>query len=682
MAGWLARVDTLAGDGAPGFRDGLRGEARFSDPFGVAVDARGSVYVADAGDNNRIRKITPEGLVTTFAGGAAEGFIDGAGATAAFHTPSALAIDRRGNLYVADTGNNAVRQITPEGVVTTLAGDGGAGDRDGPARAAQFNAPLGVAVDVHGNVYVADTYNDRIRQITADGREVRTVAGGSAPGYQDGPAAAALFDTPCAIAVSLAGEIFVADTENNSLRKIGLDGQVTSPPLIPAGGGGDTFELSGPIGLAITHDNYLYVTESGGAARTWQIAPDARARVIAGVGRGFADGEGLQTARFNRPVGIAVDRRGVLYVADAANYLVRRLAPAADEPENAAAASAVAGGTFVPRLTAETLGVSSLLWPVEPQDRWHEVTGTVGEVRGSYDGESRHHFHSGVDVQAVDGAIVRAIRDEKVASPVPNWGLGDLNEGMSVGAVTYIHMRVGRSAKGEVLDAARFTFLRDDQGEVTRLRVKRGTRFRVGDAVGTINRMYHVHLNLGPWGAEINPLALPLVDFSDGVAPVIERDGIQLFNAAGDRLKDKLGNQLIVPRGRIRIVVDAYDQVDKNLARRRLGLYRLGYQLLNSDLSPAPGYEQPRVTIEFDRLPPDREAVKIAYADASGITVYGSAATRFLYEVTNTVRGGQAEAGVWSASELPAGDYILRILAADYAGNEATVGRDLLIIVK
>ncbi|MEJ7619172.1 MAG: hypothetical protein WKF30_19855, partial [Pyrinomonadaceae bacterium] len=165
-------------------------------------------------------------------------------------------------------------------------------------------------------------------------------------------------------------------------------------------------------------------------------------------------------------------------------------------------------------------------------------------------------------------------------------------------------------------------------------------------------------------------------------APVIERDGIQLFNAAGDRLTAKLGKRLIVPRGPTRIVVDAYDQVDKNLARRRLGLYRLGYQLLNSDLSPAPGYDEARVTIEFDRLPPDQAAVKIAYADASGITVYGSAATRFLYEVTNTVRGGRAEVGVWSARELTAGDYVLRILAADYAGNEATEGRDLPITVK
>ena len=129
-------------------------------------------------------------------------------------------------------------------------------------------------------------------------------------------------------------------------------------------------------------------------------------------------------------------------------------------------------------------------------------------------------------------------------------------------------------------------------------------------------------------------------------------------------------------------MVDAYDQVDGNQARRRLGLYKLGYQLLRPDGSPAPGFEEPRVTLEFDRMPPHQEAVKIAYADESGITVYGSKTTRFLYEATNIVRHGRAARSVWNASELPAGDYTLRILAADYHGNEATAGRDVEIRIE
>jgi hypothetical protein len=131
-----------------------------------------------------------------------------------------------------------------------------------------------------------------------------------------------------------------------------------------------------------------------------------------------------------------------------------------------------------------------------------------------------------------------------------------------------------------------------------------------------------------------------------------------------------------------RVVVDAFDQVDGNAARRRLGLYRLGFQLLRADGSPAPGFAEPRVQIEFDRLPTARDAVKIAYADKSGITVYGSDATHFFYELTNNVLHGRASAGAWDSSELPAGDYTLRIFAADLAGNVAQENRDLAVTVE
>src|SRR5207253_10547137 len=163
-----------------------------------------------------------------------------------------------------------------------------------------------------------------------------------------------------------------------------------------------------------------------------------------------------------------------------------------------------------------------------------------------------------------------------------------------------------------------------------RMRVRRGTRFRVGDALGTINRMYHVHLNYGPSGAQANPLVLPFIGFSDTVAPRIERDGIRLFNQSNERLTAMRNNRLVV-HGDVSIVVEAYDQVDHNAARRRLGLYKLGYQILRSDATPAQGFDEARITIEFNRLPPERDAVRTAYADASGITVYGSSVTRFLY---------------------------------------------------
>ena len=190
VVGWRSTVTTYAGDGAPGTADGAaRTQARFADPFGVAVDREGNVYVADSGESNRVRKITPQEC-QTLAGGASEGYQDGAGASAAFDTPSGLAIDRGGNLYVADTGNNRIRKITPEGTVSTIAGDGVAGHADGVGVAARFNAPIGVAVDLNDNVYVADTYNDRIRRSRR--RAIDDARRRREPGYADAPACSAV----------------------------------------------------------------------------------------------------------------------------------------------------------------------------------------------------------------------------------------------------------------------------------------------------------------------------------------------------------------------------------------------------------------------------------------------------------------------------------------------------------
>src|SRR5690349_524503 len=202
---WRANVITVAGDGSP---------KTLADPFGIAVAEDGTVYFSDAGESNRVRKIATDGSVDVLAGGS-EGFADGTGQQASFSTPSGLAIDDDGNLYVADTGNNRIRKVTPQGVVTTLAGEGTAGYADGAAAQARFNGPIGVAVDRDGNVYVADTYNDRVRKISREG-QVTTFGAGDA------------FDTPCGVAVASDGSLFVADTGNNQLRKIGSDGNVTT----------------------------------------------------------------------------------------------------------------------------------------------------------------------------------------------------------------------------------------------------------------------------------------------------------------------------------------------------------------------------------------------------------------------------------------------------------------------
>ena len=663
---WTARVTPLAGDGGNGVVDGALAASRFSDPFGVALDLQGNVYVADGGDSNRIRRINADGVVSTFAGGR-EGFADGVREAAAFHTPSALALDRAGNLYVADTGNHAIRKVAPSGSVTTLAGDGQAGYQDGVGRAARFNGPVGLAVDKDGNVYVADTYNDRIRRIAPDGT-VTTLAGAGQPGNADGPAPAAGFDTPTAIVVDKKGTLFVADTGNDAVRRIDADGSVTTiakplendPQPI----------LRRPAGLALTGDGYLYVA-SGAGGRIVQIAPDGTSHALLDVDRPPEASYGSDgTVRLYAPRGIAVRRDGSLVVADGQALRLFSLA----EPKKGEAAPQV-------RSTVARYG-DSMPWPVGPQQEVHEVVGVMGEVRGSYDGESRHHFHAGLDIRADIGSRVLAVLPSKVSDPYPNWGFGALGEGMSLGPFSYIHMRVGRESNGKALDE-RFQLLPDARGKPERVRVRRGARFAVGEALGTINPMAHVHMDYYPGGAVVNPLTLPFVGLRDTIAPTIQ--GIALYDVAGKRIRPaRKGQPLRIERaqGEVNIVVDAYDQMDGNLARRRLGLYKLGYQVLHADGRPVAGFEAPLVTQVYDRLPREREAVKLVYADSSGITVYGSKTTRFAYAVSNTMQGGQALPGSWKVGNLAPGEYILRIYAADYAGQVATEGRDLPVTVE
>jgi hypothetical protein len=185
-----------------------------------------------------------------------------------------------------------------------------------------------------------------------------------------------------------------------------------------------------------------------------------------------------------------------------------------------------------------------------------------------------------------------------------------------------------------------------------------------------------------PGGVAVNALALPFTGLRDTVPPRIQ--SIALYDAGGQRLPRKKGQRLHVARtlGALTIVAAAYDQMDDNLARRRLGLYKLGYQLLRADGSPVAGFETPRITQVYNRLPREREAVKLLYAENSGITVYGSKATVFAYAVNNTLHDGVALPGTWNVDGLAPGDYVLRIYAADFAGQAALEGRDLPITVE
>lgn len=220
-------VSTTAGDGEAGYADGSVETARFNCPDGITVDSNGDLYVADTG-NNRIRKISIDaGEVTTVAGSGEAGSADGTGTDARFNVPANITVDSSGNLYVADEGNNVIRKITPEGEVTTFAGSGDATFRDGTGAEASFNAPHGIAVDMSDNIYVTDMGNNRVRKITTNA-EVTTIAGDGTAGFVNGVAESAQMDTPHGIGVDADGNVYFADENNNRIRKISTEGQVTT----------------------------------------------------------------------------------------------------------------------------------------------------------------------------------------------------------------------------------------------------------------------------------------------------------------------------------------------------------------------------------------------------------------------------------------------------------------------
>jgi sugar lactone lactonase YvrE len=324
---------TLAGNAGYGIADGPGSTARFNNPSGVARDGAGNLYVADS-YNHTIRKITPAGEVSTLAGLAeSSGSADGPGATARFYYPSAVAVDSAGNLYVADTYNFTIRKITPSGEVSTVAGQAGfLGSADGTGSNARFYYPRGVAVDSTGNLYVADTSNHTLRKITPAG-EVSTLAGlAGASGSADGPRATARFYLPRGVAVDSTGIVYVADTENHTLRKVTPAGVVSTLAGVAgasgsADGPGTAARFYEPAGVAVDSAGNLCVADTYNCSiRT--ITSGGEVSTLAGQAMtwGSADGPGT-AARFYHPSGVVMDSAGTIYVADTYNSTLRALTP-------------------------------------------------------------------------------------------------------------------------------------------------------------------------------------------------------------------------------------------------------------------------------------------------------------------------------------------------------------------
>ena len=425
--------------GGSGFVDGVGSGARFSYPNSVAVDASGIVYVADTG-NNTIRKLVYSGTtctVTTLAGTpGVTGTADGIKGAAQFNNPSGIAVDAAGNLYVADTGNFTIRKINiSSGQVTTLAGSPGqTGVGDGPG--GLFGSPIGIAVDASGTVYVADSCNHTIRMITAGG-VVSTVAGSpSTRGYADGTGSAASFDTPGGLAVDGSGNLFVADTLNNTIRKVTSGGVVTtfagSPGVYGAFDGtgtGATFNLPGSV--AVDGAGNVYVADTFNNALR-KITPGGVVTTLAGTvcTMGHSNGVGA-AALFNFPGGIAVTSNGTVYVADTRNHTIRKeiwqvVTTAAGSPPDFGTNPGVGEGY--------TLALDS--------SAFNGATGLAADDNGNlYIADTQNQIimqrnNSGGST-TLAGAVMIGSQD---GSAWPSWALFDYPEGVAVDSGTNLYV--------------------------------------------------------------------------------------------------------------------------------------------------------------------------------------------------------------------------------------------------
>jgi sugar lactone lactonase YvrE len=331
-------ITTVAGTGHP-YHNGDHQPASSADlamPCGVAVDSSGNLYIADSW-NRRIRRVGTDGVITTVAGTGYGGYNgdDQSATSAELRGACGVAVDSAGNLHIADLWNNRVRRVGTDGMITTVAGTGhlGYNGDDQPASSASLTMPCGVAADSVGNLYIADTYCNRIRRVATDGM-ITTVAGTGHGGYNGDhrPATSADLAAPCGVAVDDAGNLYIADASNDRVRRVGTDGMITTVAGTGHGGyNGDhrpaiSAELGAPSGVALDDAGNLYIADTENN-RVRRVGTDGMITTVAGTGHGGYNGDHrpATSAELNGPHGVAVDSAGNLYVVDTLNNRVRQI---------------------------------------------------------------------------------------------------------------------------------------------------------------------------------------------------------------------------------------------------------------------------------------------------------------------------------------------------------------------
>ena len=325
-------ITTIAGTGEEGDEDGdgdigdggPATAAQLNGPRGVTVGDDDYIYIADTG-NNRIHQIGPDGVITTIAG--AEDGGDGPAMSPQLSVPRGVAVDAGGNLYIADTGNNQIHKLDDEGIVT-VAGAGGLGD-EGPATNARLLEPTGLAIDVDGTIYITDSGNNRVRKVDVEGT-ITTLAGTGeeGDGGDGGPATEAQLYYPIGVAIDSEGNVYISDTFNNRIRKVDSEGIITTfagtgdrgrfeADEIGDGGPATEGKLRGPTGLAFDAEGSLYITDFGNS-RIRKVDTEVIITTFAGTGeRSFSGDDGpAGVAQFSSPLGFEIDGDGNFYLTD------------------------------------------------------------------------------------------------------------------------------------------------------------------------------------------------------------------------------------------------------------------------------------------------------------------------------------------------------------------------------